>query len=58
MSQWVGNVVIDTKQSCDQQPGSFTQYPGKLGYFTLDPNGRKNGYYTLKLDLASHYRIM
>ncbi len=23
-SQWVGDVVIDTKQSYDQQPGSFT----------------------------------
>ncbi len=25
MSQWVGDIVIDTKQSCDQQPGSFTK---------------------------------
>ncbi len=25
MSQWVGDIVIDTKQSCDQQLGSFTR---------------------------------
>ncbi len=25
MSQWVCDVTIDTKQSCDQQFGSFTQ---------------------------------
>ncbi len=27
-SQWVGDIVIDTKQTCDQQPGSFTQDRG------------------------------
>ncbi len=30
----VGDVVIHTKQSCDQQPGSFIQDPGKPGYCT------------------------
>ncbi len=30
MSQWVGDVAIDTKQSCDKQPGSFTQDPGGM----------------------------
>ncbi len=41
-SQWVGDVVIETKQSCYQQSGSFTQdlvhkiqVVGKHGYFTL-----------------------
>ncbi len=33
-SQSVGDVVIDTIQSCDQQSGYFTQDPGKHGYFT------------------------
>ncbi len=32
-SQWVGDVVVDTKQSCDQQPGCLTQDTGKPGYF-------------------------
>ncbi len=40
-SQWVCDIVIDTKQSCDQQPGSFTQELGKPGYFTQDPGGMK-----------------
>ncbi len=35
-SQWVGDIVIDTKQSCDQQPGSFTQVPGKPVSCTQD----------------------
>ncbi len=34
MSQWVDDVVIDTKQSCDQKPGSFTQDQGKPSSFT------------------------
>ncbi len=27
MSQWVGDICIDTKQSCDQQLESFKQGP-------------------------------
>ncbi len=46
MSQWVGDVVIDTKQSCDQQPRSLTQGPGKPGSFTQDPSGRKTWVFT------------
>ncbi len=34
MSQWVGDIAIDTKQSCDQQLGSIIQDPGKPGSFT------------------------
>ncbi len=41
MSQWVGDVAIDTKQSCDQQLWSFTQDPGKPESFIQDPHGRK-----------------
>ncbi len=34
-SQWVGDIVIDTKQSCDQQPGFYKiQVVGKYVYFT------------------------
>ncbi len=48
MSQWVGDVVIDTKQSCDQQPSSFTQYPGKPGSLKQNSNGRKTWIFYLK----------
>ncbi len=47
MSQWLGDVV-DTKQSCDQQPVSFTQDPGKPGCFTQDPGGGKTWIFYLK----------
>ncbi len=40
-SQWVDDVIIDTKESCDQQPKSLSQDPGKHGYFT-----GKHGYFT------------
>ncbi len=40
-SQWVGDIVIDTKHSCAQQPGSCTQATGKPGSFTQDSGGRK-----------------
>ncbi len=30
MSQWGGDIAIDTKQSCDQQLRSFTQDLGNL----------------------------
>ncbi len=41
MSQCIGDVAIDTKQSCDKQLQSFTQDPGFLGSFAQDPGGRK-----------------
>ncbi len=57
MSQWVDD-IIDTKQSCDQQPGSFTQDPGKSGYFTHDPGVWKTWiFYVKKLDLATHHSL-
>ncbi len=40
-SEWLGDVVIDTKQSYDQQPGSFTHDPGKPRYRTQDPSDWK-----------------
>ncbi len=46
-SQWIDNVVIDTKQSCDQQSGSFPQYPEKPRTFTQDPVGRKTSIFYL-----------
>ncbi len=47
-SQWVGDVAIDTKQSCDKQPGSFIQ----------DPGGMKTWIFQLKnMNLATHHRI-
>ncbi len=48
MSQWVGDVAIDTQQLCDQQLGSFTQHPGKSGSFTQDAGGRKTWIFHLK----------
>ncbi len=53
MSQWIGDVAIDTKQSCDKQPVSFIQDPGKPGSFTQDPSGGKNGYFNSKTE-SSH----
>ncbi len=47
-SQWIGDVVIDTKQSCDQQPGSFTQNPEKAGSCTQDPGSLKPWIFTSK----------
>ncbi len=58
-SQWVGD-VIDTKQSCDQQPGSFTldlvhkiQVVGKNAYFTSKTGSshtsQDNTYYIYKI---------
>ncbi len=38
MSQWVVDVAIVSKQSCDQQlgkPGSFTQNPGSRKTWTF-----------------------
>ncbi len=32
-SQLVGDVVIDTTQSCDQQPRPFTQDPARAVWF-------------------------
>ncbi len=42
-SQWIGDVAIDTKQSCEKQSGSFIQDPGNPGSFsfTQDPGGGK-----------------
>ncbi len=45
--------AIDTKQSCDKQPGSFIQDPGIPGSFTQDPGGGKNGYFNSKTE-SSH----
>ncbi len=47
-SQWVGDGIIDTKQSCDQQPGSFTDDPGKPGSCTQDPGSWKTWIFYLK----------
>ncbi len=59
IQQWVGDIVIDTKQPCDQHPESFTQDPVKPGFFTQDPDGRKTWIFTLKkLDLPTHHRII
>ncbi len=44
-SQWIGDVAIDTKQSCDKQPGSFIKDPGS---FTQDPGGGKTWIFQLK----------
>ncbi len=57
MSQWVGDVAIDTKQSCDQHRGSSTQDPGKPIYFIQDPGGRKMDISPRKLNLATHHWI-
>ncbi len=48
MPQWVGDVVIDAKQSCDQQFGSFTQDPGKPGSCVKDPGDLKTWIFHLK----------
>ncbi len=48
MSQWVGDIVIDTKQSCDERLGSCTQNPEKPGSFTQDPHARKTWIFHLK----------
>ncbi len=48
MSQWIGDVVIDTKQSCDKQPESFIQDPGKHGSFTQDLGVEKTSIFQLK----------
>ncbi len=47
-SQWIGDIAIDTKQSCDKQPGSFIQ----------DPGGGKMDISTQKPNLATHHRII
>ncbi len=47
-SQWIGDIVIDTKQSCDKQLGSFTEDPGKPGSFTQDPDGGKTWIFQLR----------
>ncbi len=47
-SQWVGDIVIDTKQSCDQQLASFTQDAGKPGSCTQDPGSWKTWIFYLQ----------
>ncbi len=47
-SQWVDDVLIDTKQSCDKQSGSFTQDPGKSGSCTKIQVVGKHGYFISK----------
>ncbi len=44
----LGDVVIDTKQSCDQQLGSFTQDPGKPVSCTQDPGSWKTWIFYIK----------
>ncbi len=63
-SQWLDNVFIDTKQSCDKQsasfkqdpgkPGSFTQHPGRPGSFTQNPGGSKTLINYLKICIKPH----
>ncbi len=48
MSQWVGDIAIDNKQSCDQQLGYFTHYPRKSGSFIQDSGGGKALIFHLK----------
>ncbi len=48
MSQLVGDVAFETKQSCDLQVGSFMQDQGKVGSFTQDPGDRKMWIFHLK----------
>ncbi len=52
MLQWIVDVAIDTKQSCDKQPGSFIQDPGKPGCFTQDPGGGKTWIFQLKTEFS------
>ncbi len=44
----LGDVVIDTKQSCDQQLGSFTKDPGKPVSCTQDPGSWKTWIFYIK----------
>ncbi len=48
MSQWVWDIAIDTKQSCDQQLGPFTQDPGKSGSVTQESGGRNTWIFPCK----------
>ncbi len=50
ISQWVGDIAIDTKLSCDQKLGYFTQDPGKHGSFMQDLGGRKTLIFHLKTE--------
>ncbi len=53
ISPGVGVIAINTKQSCDQQPGSFTQDPVKTWIDFI-----RCGHFTLKLNLTTHNRII
>ncbi len=53
-SQFVGDVGIDTKQSCDQQTGSCTHDPGKPGSRIQDPGGKKTWIFNLTTIGTSH----
>ncbi len=58
MSQWVGDVTIDTKLSCSQNIESFTQDQGKPWSFAQDPGVRQIWIFSpQKLILATHGRI-
>ncbi len=57
-SSWVGDDVIDTKQSCDQQLGPFTQQSGKPGSFTQHPGGRKTCLLLQKVNLSTPHDNM
>ncbi len=46
--EWIGDVVIDTKQSCEQQPESFIQDPGFPGSCIQDPGSWKTWIFYLK----------
>ncbi len=54
MPQWVSEIAIDTKQSCDQQLRSFIQDPRKSTSFTQDPDGRQMGIFHLLKTESSH----
>ncbi len=49
MSQWVGDVAIVTKESCDQQLRTSIQDPGGGKNMDISPQ---------KLNLATHHRII
>ncbi len=53
MSQWIGDVAIDTKQSCDKQPGSFIQDPANLDLLHKIQVMGKHGYFNSKTE-SSH----
>ncbi len=57
MLQWVGDVVIHIKQSCDQQLDRYTRSK-KTDILHKILMVRKHGYLPQTLDIAIYYRII